>query len=136
VTCEQAKVLVGVDIQPIDEVEDSLREFGSRYRHLLFTDDELACCGHNAATASSLAARFAAKEAVMKILDTREVVPPWRSIEVRRARGRRPEIQLHGVAAELARRQGIHDISVSLSHGGGVAMAAVVAPVDVERSNQ
>jgi holo-[acyl-carrier protein] synthase len=123
-------VLVGIDIQPIDEVEDSLRTFGSRYRYLLFTDDELASCGDNPGTAASLAARFAAKEAVLKILDTREVVPPWRSIEVKRTEGGRPEIVLHGVAADMARHQGIRSVSVSLSHGGGIATAAVVAPVE------
>lgn len=128
-------VLVGIDIQPIDEVEDSLRQFGARYRRLLFTDEELACCGDGPATAASLAARFAAKEAVLKILDAQEKVPPWRTIEVRRTAGGRPTIMLHGVAADIARYQGIHDISVSLSHGGGIAAAAVVAAVehDAER---
>lgn len=123
------KVLVGIDIQPIDEVEESLRNFGARYRRLLFTNNELEYCGDTPSTALSLAARFAAKEAVLKILDTEEVVPSWRSIEVTRTKGGRPKIVLHGAAADLARRQGIGDISVSLSHGGGFATAAVVAPV-------
>lgn len=123
-------VLVGIDIQPIDEVEDSLRQFGTRYRRLLFTDEELAFCGDGPATAASLAARFAAKEAVLKILDTQEAVPPWRTIEVRGTAGGRPTIMLHGVAADIAQHQGIHDISVSLSHGGGIAAAAVVAAVE------
>jgi holo-[acyl-carrier protein] synthase len=122
------KVLVGIDIQPIEEVEDSLRTFGARYRRLLFTDHELESCGDGPAAASSLAARFAAKEAVLKILDTGESVPSWRSIEVQRTASGRPEIVLHGVAADLAHRQGIENISVSLSHAGGIASAAVVAP--------
>jgi holo-[acyl-carrier protein] synthase len=130
-----AKVLVGIDLQPIDEVKDSLRDFGDRYRHFLFTDHELESSGDSPATASSLAARFAAKEAVMKILDTQESVPPWRSIEVRRTLSGSPEIMLHGEAADLARRQGIQEISVSLSHAGGMAAAAVVAQVDAQRPN-
>jgi holo-[acyl-carrier protein] synthase len=128
-TNERMKVLVGIDIQPIGEVEESLRTFGARYRRVLFTDHELESCGDNASTASSLAARFAAKEAVLKILDVEETVPPWRSIEVRQSASGRPEILLHGEAAELARLQGIQDISLSLSHAGGIATAAVVAPV-------
>ncbi len=137
-TGQQLTVLVGIDIQPIDEVEDSLRHFGSRYRRFLFTDHELQSCGDTPATASSLAARFAAKESVMKILDTHDTVPPWRSIEVRGVQGGRPEIRLYGEAADLARRQGIQNFSVSLSHGAGIATAAVVAQVasDVERSVQ
>jgi holo-[acyl-carrier protein] synthase len=124
------KILVGIDVQPISEVEASLRTFGARYSRRLFTEHELECCGANPATASSgLAARFAAKEAVLKILDTRETVPSWRSIEVLRTASGRPEIVLHDEAADLASLQGIHEMSVSLSHAGGIAAAAVVAPV-------
>jgi holo-[acyl-carrier protein] synthase len=121
------RVVVGVDIQPIEEVEASLRNFGARYRQLLFTDHELESCGDSPATASRLAARFAAKEAVLKILDVGECVPSWRSIEVTRTASGRPEIVLHDNAADLAQLQGIHNLSVSLSHAGGVATAAVVA---------
>ena len=120
-------LLVGIDIQPIDEVESSLKTFGSRYRRLLFTDRELETCGDNSTTSSRLAARFAAKEAVLKILDIHDVVPSWRSIEVGGDSDCRPEIILYDVAAELARARGIRDVFVSLSRGGDVAVATVVA---------
>jgi holo-[acyl-carrier protein] synthase len=120
-------LLVGVDIQPIDEVDSSLKTFGSRYRRLLFTHRELETCGDNSRTSSRLAARFAAKEAVLKILDIQEVVPSWRSIEVGGISDCRPEINLYDVAAELARLQGIRDVFVSFTHSGGVAVATVVA---------
>lgn len=118
---------MGIDIQPIEEVESSLRTFGSRYRRLLFTDRELEICGDNSTTSSRLAARFAAKEAVLKILDIHDVVPSWRSIEVGGDSDCRPEIILYDVAAELARARGIRDVFVSLSRGGDVAVATVVA---------
>ena len=120
-------LLVGIDIQPIEEVESSLRTFGSRYRRLLFTDRELEICGDNSTTSSRLAARFAAKEAVLKILDIQDVVPSWRSIEVGGDSDCRPEIILYDVAAELAHAQGIRDVFVSLSRGGDVAVATGVA---------
>jgi len=120
-------LLVGIDIQPIDEVESSLKTFGSRYRQLLFTDQELETCGDNSTTSSRLAARFAAKEAVLKILDIQDVVPSWRSIEVGGISDRRPEINLYDVAAELAHRQGIRDVFVSLACSGDAAVATVVA---------
>jgi holo-[acyl-carrier protein] synthase len=126
-------VLIGIDIQPIDEVEASLRTFGDRYRTLLFTDHELGSCA-NRGTASGLAARFAAKEAVLKVLDIRETVPSWRSIEVRRTARGWPEILLHDVAADLARQQGVENIAVSLSHTDAFAIATVVATIDHERS--
>jgi holo-[acyl-carrier protein] synthase len=126
------RVVVGIDIQPIDEVEASLRNFGARYRRVLFTDHELESCGEGPQAASRLAARFAAKEAVLKILDVSQNVPSWRSIEVKRASDGHPEIVLHDGAEDLARLQGIHNLSVSLSYAGGVATAAVVASLTCE----
>jgi holo-[acyl-carrier protein] synthase len=123
------KVLVGIDIQPIDEVEASLKTFGARYGRLIYTPHELNVCGDNSLTASRLAERFAAKEAVLKVLDTHETVPPWRFIEVKGASVGAAEIALHDSAAELAQRQGIRNLSVSLGHAGGIATATVVAEV-------
>lgn len=122
------KVLVGVDIQPIEEVEASLAAFGSRYAQRIYTSHELEACGDTPMTASRLAERFAAKEAILKVLDPSETVPPWRSIEVNGS-NQRAEIALYGSAADLARRQGLRNFSVSLSHAGGVASAAVLAEV-------
>jgi holo-[acyl-carrier protein] synthase len=134
----QERVVVGVDIQPIDEVEASLVTFGNRYRRLLFTDQEVESCGDGPATASRLAERFAAKEAVMKVLGVGKDVPPWRSIEVRRTNEGGPQIVLHGQAADLARRGGVHDVSVSLSHARGLAIATVVATTNstIEESDR
>jgi len=123
------KVLVGMDIQPIHEVEASLTNFGARYGRLIYTAHELRDCGANARSATKLAERFAAKEAVLKILDLGDTVPPWRFIEVKEGSSGGPEIALHSSAADLAQRQGIQNFTVSLSHAGGVATAAVVAEV-------
>jgi holo-[acyl-carrier protein] synthase len=122
------RVLVGVDVQSIGEVERSIMQFGDRYLTHLYTDHERESCqGDVHVTASGLAARFAAKEAVIKLLDARNDAPEWRSIEVCRTKSDRPEVLLHGRAAAIARRRGIDDISLSLSHDGDVAMATVVA---------
>ncbi|HEY5266554.1 MAG TPA: 4'-phosphopantetheinyl transferase superfamily protein [Acidimicrobiales bacterium] len=120
-------ILVGIDVQSIEEVGASINEFGARYTRRLFTDDEIESCGDGPAAASSFAARFAAKEAVLKILDIGETIPRWKSIEVRRSTGGRPEVVLHDEAAEIARTQGIGEISLSITHGGGIASATVVA---------
>jgi holo-[acyl-carrier protein] synthase len=122
-------ILVGIDMQPIDEVESSIKEFGARYTHRLFTDDEIASCGDGPGAASGFAGRFAAKEAVLKILELNEIVPRWKSIEVLRSMGGRPEVALHGEAAKLARSQGIEEISLSIGLGGGMASATVIAQV-------
>ena len=125
----QVSILIGIDVQAIDEVAASIKEFGARYTHRLFTDHEIASCGDGPEAASGFAGRFAAKEAVLKILDLNEIVPRWKSIEVRRPIGGRPQVALHGAAAKIAQSQGIDEIFLSISHGGGSASAAVIAQV-------
>jgi holo-[acyl-carrier protein] synthase len=128
------KILVGIDVQPISEVQDSLTKFGTRYARRLFTDHELSSCGDNPlSSAQRLAGRFAAKEAVLKILDVKDVVPSWKEIEVRRTESGRPEIALSGEAAAIARRKGIKQMSLSLSHAGDTASATVIAKVSSYR---
>ena len=126
----RATIRIGLDVQSIEEVRDSIEEFGERYTQRLFTPHELeASAGDPSTRASSLAGRFAAKEAVLKVLDVEDKVPLMRSIEVWRPEDHRPSIRLNGLAAELADQQGIEQFSLSLSHSGGVAAAAVVAQI-------
>lgn len=130
----QTEVLVGVDVQSIAEVASSLSTYGRRYTRRLFTEDEVRSCGGPVeAAAPGLAARFAAKEAVLKVLDLGVMVPPWRTIEVRESPTGRPEVHLRDEAAALARDQRVERLSLSLSHDGGVAVAAVVAQVSRPR---
>jgi holo-[acyl-carrier protein] synthase len=124
------KILVGIDVQSISEVEHSLRTYGPRYTRRLFTDHELSSCASGAKrSAEELASRFAAKEAVLKVLDVTDVVPSWKDIEVRWAATGRPAIALGGDAAAIARRQGVQQMSLSLSHAGDTAGATVIAEI-------
>ena len=100
-----------MDIVPVEEVAASVEHFGDRYVTRLFTPHEIATCrtaaGPRAAVrgayaVESLAARFAAKEAVVKVLRPIEMQPDWRSIEIHRMTGGWCEIRLSGRAAELA----------------------------------
>ena len=127
-------VRVGLDLVDVGHVADAVERFGDRYVTRIYTDHEIACCrrsdrtgpgGHYAL--ESLAARFAAKEAVLKVLRPVEVQPEWRSIELHRMTGGRCEVRLSGLAAALAVDEGIDGLSVSLSHEGSVAAAVVVA---------
>jgi holo-[acyl-carrier protein] synthase len=128
-------IAVGIDVQSIREVESSLAVFGSRYTRRVFTDDEIDGCSDDLATAAKyFATRFAAKEAVLKVLDPQETIPTWKSIEVRQGAGGRLEIALLDGSTELARRRGIEDFSLSVSDGTGVAIAAVVARIRHERN--
>ena len=120
---------VGVDLTSVAEVERSLRHFGDRYARRLFTDHELESVAGSDDRAASLAARFAAKEAVVKVLEPSGSRPAWRDIEVRRTRNGACRLRLHGRAARLAGARGIDAMSVSLSHEAGLAVAVVAATV-------
>lgn len=126
---------VGTDVQAVEPVLESLRGPQQRaYLSRVFTDGEIADSGladgaELLVAAQSLAARFAAKEAVVKVLrpaaDTPR--PPWKDIEVRREPSGEPRLQLHGAAARHAASAGLTSWTCSLSHDAGVAVAVVAA---------
>lgn len=123
-----ARVRVGLDIASVTEVQSSMERFGDRYLQRIYTPHELASCpGVPAVRARGLAARFAAKEAVIKVLRPIGAAPPWRTIEVRRAVGGWVELALSGSAAQLAESEGLLDFALSLTHEGDTASAVVIA---------
>ena len=127
---DRASIRVGTDLCSVDEVAESVATFGDRYLQRVYTDDELEYCGRDPArSAERLAARFAAKEATLKVLRPIDARPEWRSIEVRRDPSGWCELSLTGSAAALAREAGITSLAVSLRHEGGLANAVVVAAV-------
>jgi len=122
---------VGVDAVDVPRFRKVLARrpgFATRY----FTEDELADAGRSTDPTESLAARFAAKEAVMKALGTGLGSFPLTDVEVRCTAGDgatrgAPFIALHGAAATVA---GAHDAGLfhlSLTHTAHVAIAFVVA---------
>jgi holo-[acyl-carrier protein] synthase len=119
---------VGADVALVGEVVASLQRFGDRYLARVFTDHEVESCRAGGASfAPSLAARFAAKEATLKVLRPVDHQPNWRSIEVRRSAEGWCEMHLTGLAARLAGEARITELAVSLTHEGDVAAAVVVA---------
>jgi holo-[acyl-carrier protein] synthase len=125
-----AKVVVGVDLVAVAEVQESLDTLGERYARRLFTADERRyCAAQRHAAAASYAARFAAKEATIKLLRPEADDPglPWIEIEVVRAPGGGTDLALSGAALALARRRKLSGFSVSLSHEAGLAIAVVTA---------
>ncbi len=121
---------IGVDLAEVDRIRDALErtDTGTRFRERVFTAGEQAYCERRRGKYESYAARFAAKEAMMKALGrgwSREV--GWTNIEVVRERGGRPTIRLHGPTAEYAAKLGVRRIALALTHTAETAMAQVVA---------
>jgi holo-[acyl-carrier protein] synthase len=119
---------VGTDLVPVEHVAASVARFGHRYVGRIYTEHEVACCqGSPSVVAAGLAARFAAKEAMVKVLRPVGHQPDWRSIEVRRDPAGWCSLALSGEAARMADEQGIREVAVSLTHEGAMAAAVVVA---------
>ena len=124
---EDLEVRVGTDVQSIEEVAASIVRFGESYVRRLYTDHEIDCSGGTGPDAApGLAARFAAKEATIKALRLNDEFPGWTAIEVRRQQGGWCELELHREAQRMAVRAGVRQISLSMSHGAGIATATVV----------
>jgi holo-[acyl-carrier protein] synthase len=115
---------VGLDLVSVPAVADAIAVHGERYLHRTYTEAELRDCGGRP---DRLAARFAAKEAVMKALDRRDEALPWTSIAVERDAGGRATVALTGAAAALAADRGVSGFEVSLTHDGDYSAAIVVA---------
>jgi holo-[acyl-carrier protein] synthase len=116
---------VGTDLIEIARVEEAVRRWGERFLARIFTASERAAYGERIA---SLAARFAAKEAASKALGTGLMTEiPWTDIEVLSGPSGEPGLHLHGRAGEAARRLGLTEWALSLSHSGGYALAVVAA---------
>ena len=122
-----ATVRLGTDLVWIPEIERSIALFGERYLQRLFSPQELHDA-QGAGRCASLAARVAAKEAVMKILRIgRDTALPWRAIEVVRQADGAPRLRLHGLARELAQQMQWRTSSLSMSHDHEYATATVAA---------
>ena len=127
-TSDNEDIRVGVDLARVSDIESSIARYGERYlRHVFTTAEQEQCSGSPRHLAEGLAARFAAKEATIKVLRPAGIGGLWTSIEVRRQPSGAAELHLHDVASALANEAGIERISLSLAHEGDIAVAVVVA---------
>jgi holo-[acyl-carrier protein] synthase len=123
---------VGIDIVSVARIERLVRERGGTFLPRWFTPAEIDYCAGKARPSRHLAARFAAKEAVVKALPADPEGPlAWRCIEILPVVGGGPRVRLTGAVREAAVRAGVGEIRVSLSHCDEYATA--VATVDVTR---
>jgi holo-[acyl-carrier protein] synthase len=110
---------IGVDVVDISRMDEALRRTPALASRL-FTE------GERGRAPASLAACFAAKEAVAKALGGPAGLR-WADVEVVHDRAGRPELAVRGTVADAAGRLGVRRWHVSLTHDAGVSMAFVVA---------
>jgi len=114
---------IGIDIIEIQRIDSAIKRWGGRFLGRIYTQTELDLCGGRT---SSLAARFAAKEAVMKVLGTGAKGVGWREIEILADSAGKPLIKLHGQAQVKAKELNLNELSVSLSDTEQYAIAAAI----------
>ncbi|TDC67678.1 holo-ACP synthase [Streptomyces hainanensis] len=116
---------VGIDVADVGRFERSLERTPALVDRL-FVADELWLPGGERRGVASLAARFAAKEAVAKALGAPGGLA-WTDAEVRQGRSGRPTLAVRGSVAARAAELGVRAWHLSLSHDAGVATAMVIA---------
>ncbi len=111
---------LGVDIIKVERIRSALERFGERFSHRVLTDRERRYVRDRPET---FAGRWAAKEAVSKVLGLGVRGIGWRDIEVERLPTGQPSVRLHGRAAQRAEQLGMGRIALSISHESDYAVA-------------
>lgn len=117
---------IGVDLVNVKRIDRIYNKWGSRFLHKVFTLNEIIYSQGKSNISQHLAGRFAAKEAVLKMLGTGLRGVSWQDIEVIIDDYGKPEVVLSGNAERMAKKLGITRIYISLSHEEEYAIAQVI----------
>src|SRR3954462_12141823 len=130
---------LGIDIIKVDRIRASLERFGDRFTHRVLTEPERRYVRGRPET---MAGRWAAKEAVSKVLGLGVRGIGWRDIAIERLPTGQPSVRLHGRAADRAEQLGMERVAVSITHESDYAVAIAfgvrtaggryVFPLDIE----
>lgn len=118
---------LGIDVIDVARIRGSCERFGDRFLRRVLRDSEVAYCQGLVDPAPSVAARFAAKEAVSKAFGTgigSEL--GWHDIEILRLPSGQPTIRLHGLGAVLLAKIGGNCVHISLTHTREYAAAVAI----------
>ena len=115
---------VGIDLIDIGRIRDVIGRFPDRFRHRVLTDDERRYVGRKV---ERIAGRWAAKEAISKVLGLGVRGVGWREFEILPNRAGAPQVRLHRRAALRAEAMGLDEVTVSISHERHMAVAVAVA---------
>jgi holo-[acyl-carrier protein] synthase len=118
----------GIDLVDFPRIEEMINRHGERFLNRVFTAAERAYAAANKNGTEKLVGRFAAKEAVLKLMGTgwRGKIA-WTDIEVINNSAGQPEVTLTGEVEKIADKLGIKHISISITHTANFAIASAVA---------
>lgn len=110
-----------------DRIREAIDRHGDRFIRRVFTQAEIDYCGSRKRRIEHLAGRFAAKEAVLKVMGTGwQNGISWTEIEVRNLPSGQPEVHLSGRCKEIADQRGLKDVLISISHIETHAIASAI----------
>ena len=117
----------GIDLIECSRIEKILREHPEQFLPRILTPDERAYCERHRHPVPRIAGRFAAKEAILKVLGTgwRGAIS-WTDMEIQNDDAGRPSVRLSGECARLAKAQGIASILISITHTENYAAASAI----------
>ena len=118
----------GIDLVDCPRIEQMMQRHGERFLNRVFTVSEQVYAQKNKNAVEKLAGRFAAKEAILKLMGTgwRGKIA-WTDIEITNNTVGQPEVALSGEVKEIANRLRIGHISISITHTANFAIASAVA---------
>lgn len=122
-----AVVGVGVDIVEVERIERAITRWGEAFIRRIYTAREVERAAAPIVVGPRMAARFAAKEAVMKALGVGWRDLSWREIEIANDAQGRPVVHLHGAARRVAEQKGVREVLLGISHTHLHAVANAVA---------
>jgi holo-[acyl-carrier protein] synthase len=119
---------LGTDIIETVRIGQMIERHGELFLQRVFTEQEIRYCQRRKEAIQHYAGRWAAKEAVMKTLGTGFTKGVgFQDIEVSNRRSGQPAIKLRGSAQEVAKRMGIDEVLISISHCRAYATATAIA---------
>ena len=118
----------GIDLVDFPRIREMVNRHGKKFLNKVFTAAEQAYAQSNRNGTQTLAGRFAAKEAVLKLMGTgwRGKIA-WTDIEIINNPAGQPEVALAGEVKKIAKKLGIKYISISITHTANFAIASAVA---------
>lgn len=122
----------GIDMVNLERISSMVTKHGDHFIKRVYTPGEIAYAGGNKKTTERFAGRFAAKEAVLKLIGTGlRGKMQWTDIEVLNDDLGRPIVSISGEVEVVAKKNGIEQITISITHTAELAMASAVAFADV-----
>ena len=118
---------IGVDLVSVDRITRIYKNFPDRFVERILTDNEKAQFKAKGSSMQTLAARFAAKEAVLKAIGCGIGPAAMREVEIITPSGKQPYVRLHGSASLIADNNNIGNIFITMSHEQNLACAFATA---------